>query len=78
MTLVSIGFYVSGGLCIFKTKMVAGWGQKSYKTNQWVRAYPFSNVVMKPWYPILIRCSGIFICLWALAFDCLILFRGFR
>jgi hypothetical protein len=32
---------------------------------------------MKPWYPIYIRSAGIFIWLWALAIDYLVLFRGF-
>ena len=71
-------FYVCGGLCIFKTKMLVSWGRESYAKSKFVRSYPFSNMVTKAWYPVYIRCAGVFIWLWALAFDCLVLFRGFR
>jgi hypothetical protein len=79
LVVLSLGFYVCGGLCIFKTKMLVAWAQKSYtNSGKFVRAYPFSNIVMKSWYPVYIRCAGIFIWLWALGIDYLVLFRGFR
>jgi hypothetical protein len=78
LVVISLGFYVCGGLCIFKTKMLVGWAQRNYTQSKFVQAYPFSNMVMKPWYPYYIRCAGIFIWLWALAIDYLVLFRGFR
>jgi hypothetical protein len=70
-------FYVCGALCIFKTNMLVGWAQRNYTKSKFVKAYPFSGMVMKPWYPIYIRSAGIFIWLWALAIDYLVLFRGF-
>jgi hypothetical protein len=78
LVVISLGFYVCGALCIFKTKMLVAWGQRNYTKSKFVQAYPFSGMVMKPWYPIYIRSAGIFIWLWALGFDYLVLFRGFR
>ena len=75
---MSVFFYVCGALCIFKTNMLVGWAQRNYTKSKFVQAYPFSGMVMKPWYPIYIRSAGIFIWLWALAVDYLVLFRGFR
>ena len=78
LVLLSLFFYVCGGLCIFKTKMLVEWAQRSYTRSRFVRAYPFSNTVMKSWYPVYIRCAGVFIWLWALAIDCMVLFGRFR
>jgi hypothetical protein len=78
LAVISLGFYVCGALCIFRTSMLVGWAQRSYTKSKFVQAYPFSGMVMKPWYPIYIRGAGIFIWLWALAIDYLVLFRGFR
>jgi hypothetical protein len=78
LAVMSLGFYVCGGLCIFKTNLLVGWGRRNYTKNKFVQAYPSSGIVMKPWYPIYIRGAGVFIWLWALALDYLVLFRGFR
>jgi hypothetical protein len=78
VAVMSVFFYVCGGLCIFKTNMLVGWAQRNYTKSKFVQAYPFSGMVMKPWYPIYIRGAGIFIGLWALAIDYLVLLRGFR
>ena len=78
VAVMSVVFYVCGGLCIFKTKMLVAWGQRSYAKSKFVQSYPFSNMVTKPWYPIYIRCAGVFIWFWALAIDYLVLFRGFH
>jgi len=78
LAMMSLLFYVCGGLCIFKTKMLVGFAQRNYTRSKFVQAYPFANMVMKPWYPVYIRCAGVFIWLWALAIDCLVLFGGFR
>jgi hypothetical protein len=78
LVVLSLGFYVCGALCIFRTSMLVGWAQRNYTKSKFVQAYPFSGMVMKPWYPIYIRSAGIFIWLWALGFDYLVLFRGFR
>ena len=78
LVVISLGFYICGALCIFWTSMLVGWAQKNYAKSRLVQAYPFSGIVVKPWYPTYIRCAGIFILLWALAIDYLVLFRGFR
>jgi hypothetical protein len=78
VAVMSVFFFVCGSLCIFKTTMLVGWAQRNYTKSKFVQAYPFSGMVMKPWYPIYIRSAGIFIWLWALAIDYLVLFRGFR
>jgi len=78
VAVISVFFYVCGGLCIFKTKMLVVWGQRSYAKSKLLQNYPFSNMVTKPWYPVYIRCAGVFIWLWALAFDYLVVFRGFH
>jgi hypothetical protein len=61
VAVMSVFFFVCGGLCIFRTKMLVAWGQRSYAKSKFVQAYPFSGMVMKPWYPIYIRSAGIFI-----------------
>lgn len=78
LAVVSAVFYVCGGLCIFKTRMLVGWAQRSYAKSKLVRSYPFSNMVTKPWYPVYIRCAGVFTWLWALTIDYLALFHGFH
>jgi len=75
---MSVVFYVCGGLCIFKTKKLVAWGQRSYAKSRFVQSYPFSNMVTKSWYPVYIRCVGVFIWFWALAIDYLVIFRGFH
>jgi hypothetical protein len=71
-------FAVCGWLCVFKTNMLVTWGRRNYEKSKFVRAYPFSNMVMKPWYPTYIRTAGIFIWLWALAITYFVFFRNFR
>jgi hypothetical protein len=78
LVVMSLFFYICGGLCIFKTNTLVGWAQRNYAKSKFVQAYPFSGMVMKPWYPTYIRVAGIFIWLWALGIDSLVLFRGFR
>jgi hypothetical protein len=78
LAVTSAAFYLWGGLCIFKTNMLVTWGRSSYTKSKFIQSYPFSNMVAKPWYPVYIRCAGVFIWLWALMLDYLILFRGFR
>jgi hypothetical protein len=75
---ISIVFYICGGLCIFKTKMLVAWGQRSYAKSRFIQGNPLSSMVTKSWYPVYIRCGGIFIRLWALTIDYLVLFRGFH
>jgi hypothetical protein len=75
---MSLGFAVCGWLCVFKTNMVVAWGRRNYAKSKFVRAYPFSSMVLRPWYPTYIRCAGVFVWLWALLIIYLVTFRNFR
>jgi hypothetical protein len=78
LVVMSLGFAVCGWLCVFKTSAVVGFGRKNYEKNKFVRSYPFSNMVIKPWYPIFIRCAGVFIWFWALAIIYTVVFLHFH
>jgi hypothetical protein len=78
LVVMSLAFYVCGALFIFRTSMLVEWAKKNYGKRKLDQAYPFSGIVTKPWYPAFIRVAGIFIWLWALVVDYLVLFRGFR
>jgi hypothetical protein len=67
--LINLFFGVCGWFCIFRPTMLVNMGQKNYARSKLARSAPNSNMVFKPWYPTLIRCAGIFIWLWAAAFD---------
>jgi hypothetical protein len=57
---------------------VVGWGRRNYEKHKIVQWYPFSNLVLKPWYPLYIRCAGVFIWIWDLAVISAVLFFHFR
>jgi hypothetical protein len=78
VAVISVVFYVCGGICIFKTNMLVAWGKRSYAKSEIVQKNSLSSMVNKPWYPAHIRRAGIFIWLWALAIDWLVIFRGFH
>ena len=78
LVIAGLAFAGCGYLCIFRTNMLVGWGRKNYEKSKFVQAYPFSNMVLKSWYPTYIRCAGIFIWLWGLAIIYLVGMRGFR
>jgi hypothetical protein len=78
LVVMSLGFAVCGWFCVFKTSTVVGWGQKNYEKSKFVQSYPFSNMVLKPWYPTYIRCAGVFIWLWDLAIIYAVVFLHFR
>jgi len=65
LALALLGFAVSGWLCVFQTDRVLAWRRRSYERSKFVQAYPFSSLVLKPWYRTYLRCAGIFIWLWA-------------
>ena len=51
LVVVILGFAVSGWLFIFKTSMLVKWGQTNRAKSRFIRFYPFTNIVQKPWYP---------------------------
>jgi hypothetical protein len=78
IVVASLGFAVCGWLCVFKTSALVRMGQRNYARSKFVQAQPFSKMVLKPWYPTLIRCGGIFLWLWELAIIYLILAKKAR
>jgi hypothetical protein len=62
---IIIGFGYCGWLCLFRTNKVVGWGRKNYARSKFAQSLPTASLVTKPWYPIYIRCAGVFIWLWA-------------
>jgi len=78
LVIMVLVFGVCGWLCVFRTNMLVTWGRKNYEKSKFIQAYPFSNVVLKPWYPTYIRCAGIFIWLWAIAITYAVVFLHFR
>ena len=74
LIVMSLGFYVGGGIFIFRTGALVKMAQRNYaKAPRWIRTYPFSDTVTKPWYPTYIRFAGVFIWVWAIAIDFLVL-----
>jgi hypothetical protein len=63
---VVAGLAICGWLCIYKTDALVEQQRRRYEKHGWIRAYPFSGMVMKSWYPTYLRCSGIFVWLWDL------------
>jgi len=68
-----LGFAVCGWLCVFRTSMLVEWGRRNYAKSRTLQAYPFPNIVLKPWYPTYIRCAGIFLWMWDLAIILMVL-----
>ena len=67
------GFMFCGWLCIFRTSTLVEWGRRNYEKSKFILAYPFANMVLKPWYSNYIRVAGILIWLWALVVGYLVL-----
>jgi hypothetical protein len=55
------GFAICGWLCVYKTEVLVAQQRRRYEEHWWVRAYPFSSMVVKDWYPTYLRCGGIFL-----------------
>ena len=51
-----------GWKCVFRTHAMVEWARKRYhRSSKFVQGWPFSNIVLKPWYPKYLRSIGIFI-----------------
>ncbi len=75
LILFSAFFYVSGALLLFRTKYFVEKARRRYeKSGVLLKIAPQSRIVLKPWYPLFLRCAGVFIWLWALMVDCFVLF----
>ena len=76
--LAFIGCAVCGWLCLFRTSTVVGWLRANHARSRLVRAYPFSSLVLKPWYPTYLRCMGALIWLFGAAFVCMLILTAVR
>ena len=72
---LTIGLAICGWLCVFKTGVLVERQQKNYAKHGFVRAYPFSSMVLKSWYPTYLRCAGMLAWLWALVIIYLVWIR---
>jgi hypothetical protein len=61
---LTIGLAICGWLCVFRTEALVEQQQKNYAKHGFVRAYPFSSMVLKSWYPTYLRCAGVFAWVW--------------
>lgn len=53
---------VLGWSCVFRTDAMVEWARKRYqRSSKFVQHYPFSNIVLKPWYPTYLRSMGLFV-----------------
>jgi len=60
--LLIVALAIVGWTCVFRTVVVVEWARRRYhKSGRLVRAYPFSNIVLKAWYPTYLRSIGIFV-----------------
>ena len=66
MAALVAGLAIVGWLCIYKTDALVERARRRYEKHWFVRAYPFSRMVMQDWYPTYLRCSGVLIWVWAL------------
>ena len=55
------GLAICGWLCMYRTDALVERQRRRYEKSEWVRAYPFSSMVMKDWYPTYLRGSGLLI-----------------
>lgn len=63
--IAAFGLASVGWMCLFKTSTVVRWARTNYARSKVTRAYPFSNLVEKTWYPTYLRCMGVFASLFA-------------
>jgi len=60
--LLMVALAIVGWTCVFRTVVVVEWARRRHhKSGRLVQAYPFSNIVLKPWYPTYLRSIGIFV-----------------
>jgi hypothetical protein len=59
---VIVALAALGWICLFRTDVMAEWARRQHqRRSKFVQDYPFSNIVLKPWYPTYLRSMGVFI-----------------
>jgi hypothetical protein len=68
LLLVSIVFLVAVGTwCVVWPENIATNSRKRYtSSNKFFQNYPFSNMVLKTWFPTYLRCTGVVLWVFAL------------
>ena len=62
VALVALGY-----ACLFRTTVLVDWARRRYqRSSRIVQAWPFSNLVLKPWYPTYLRGMGVYALLTAI------------
>jgi hypothetical protein len=75
---VGIALVVFCTLCVAKPERIADYARRRYlRSSKLVQKWPFSNIVMKAWYPTYLRVMGVFGFAMGLAFIVISLFIGF-
>jgi hypothetical protein len=69
---------VCGWLFVFRTDMLVRWGRNNYAKSKLIRSSPNAALVMKPWYPVLLRGAGVFIWLFDVGFLALAILATMR
>ena len=62
---------VCGWLFVFKTDMLVRWGLSNYARSKMLQGVPNTGLILKSWYPTLLRGAGIFIWLFDAGFICI-------
>ena len=76
---ISAFSYTVGGLFIFRTKAIVERDRNEYEKIKYSQqtlikqTLPHMSLVNEKWYPLIIRCSGIFLWIFTSAFDYLVL-----
>jgi len=52
-----------GTFCIARPGIFVHWAQNNYRRSRLIQAYPFSNLVFRPWFPTYLRFMGLVV--WA-------------
>jgi len=54
----TVGLATFGWLCMLRPFVLLKWGQQNYANSKLIRAWPFSNLIFKSWYPTYLRIAG--------------------
>ena len=68
--LAVIALVVLGCACLFRTTALVEWARTHHQRSRIIQAWPFSNLVLKSWYPIYLRGMGIYALLIAILVGC--------
>ena len=56
---------VAGWFYLYRTDRIVRYARRNYENSKLIRRWPLSGIVLKSWYPALVRCGGVFMWAWA-------------